>query len=484
MVLRYWRRGKNGTTVRLCGFADCPYTLGSHARLHQTFRILPQAVQISDKGELMSIRNRFLAIMIALVALPAMSAFSAGEANLYSGDPVTLKMMVFGSTDEYKTMLNILTTTYPEIGRKVKFEIILGGAGDFDSAQKFRLALAANDNIPDLIRLNYTQIPEFAVSDVLMDFGKNIEPIKNSIIPGVLEVMKYDGKFIAYPYEVKSKIWYYRSDIFAECGVDPAAVKTVDDFIAAGKKIQAKYPNKFIENYSVPSQQYDLMMQLSGNGGRFSDAKGNYNIASDPNVRKAFENIKKLKESGVTANIVDFSPDWQKGLADGTIVSQLIGNWFKKHIPNYAPDQAGKWALAMWPEEIRTGSDAGAGVFIVPKSAKNKELAADILTKLCFDEAILKQLFDKQFRLPLLQKAVTDPYYLAPNKYFGATMAPVDYKAMNLIKVYPYTPAASQEIKIVVQYLDEYLAGKATVTEALQKAEKDLKNQIGNPFNR
>jgi ABC-type glycerol-3-phosphate transport system substrate-binding protein len=430
-----------------------------------------------------------------LLAFPAVGAFCGGsadakaapakpKADLYAGDKVTIKVMVFGSTEEYKTMLGILKDAHPEIAKKVDFEIVLGGAGDFDVAQKFRLALAANDNMPDMIRLNYTQVPEFAVSDVLMDIGGNIEPIKDTIIPGVLEVMKYDGKFIAYPYEVKSKIWYYRSDIYAECGVDPAAVKTVDDFIAAGKKIQAKYPNKYIENYSVPASQYDLMMQLSGNGGRFCDEKGNYNIASDPNVRKAFETIKKLKDSGVAANIADFSPDWQKSLADGTIVSQLIGNWFKKHIPNWAPDQAGKWALALWPEEIRVGSEAGAGVFVVPKASKNKELAADILTKLSFDEAVLKQLFDKQYRLPLLKKAVTDPYYLAPNKYFGETMAPVDYKAMNLMKVYPYTPAASQEIKIVVQYLGDYLAGKASLDEALQKAEKDLKNQIGNPFKR
>ena len=53
---------------------------------------------------------------------------------------------------------------------------------------------------------------------------------------------------------------------------------------------------------------------------------------------------------------------------------------------------------------------------------------------------------------------------------------------MNYLKVYPYTPASSQEITIVKQYLDEYLSGNMTVDEALKAAEDDLKNQIGNPY--
>ena len=33
-------------------------------------------------------------------------------------------------------------------------------------------------------------------------------------------------------------MWFYRADIFEECGVDVREVKTIDEFIAAGEKMQ------------------------------------------------------------------------------------------------------------------------------------------------------------------------------------------------------------------------------------------------------
>lgn len=406
-----------------------------------------------------------------------------GVANVWDGEPVTLKMMVFPATANYENINSKFLAANPEIDRKVSIEVELGGSGDGDVAQKLRLALASGQNIPDLIRLNYTQLPEFAEAGVLEDVGAYIALYEDSIIEAAKTVMQYKGIYYAFPREIKPKVWFYRADIFAELGIDPYKVKTLDDFIAVGEKIQTKYPNAHMENYNIPARSYDLMMMLSGTNGSFCNEKGEYDLASDPDVKLTFERIKKLHTSKVNSSVAEWSADWKPAFNDGELVSQLLGGWFKTDFMNFGlAGQQGKWAIAPWPEEIRYGSDAGGAIWVIPKASKNKEVAASYIAKLSFDLEASKIIYDETGIIPALKTAKADPYYNAPHKYYASSLGPVNFESLEYLKVYPFTPASTQEITIALQYLDEYLRGKMTVDQALAAAQKDMINQIGNPF--
>lgn len=399
------------------------------------------------------------------------------------GEAVTLRMMVFGSTEVYENINKDFFEINDDLAGKVNIEVELGGSGDFDVAEKIRLALASGEELPDIIRLNYTQLPEFAEAGILEPIDRFVEPYSDNIIDGAKVVMEYNGTMYAFPREIKPKVWYYRTDIFEECGIDPAEIKTVDDFIAAGEKIQEKYPNSHLENYNVPSQQYDLTMYLCATGGRFCDEEGNYNISTDEGTKKAFEMIKKIHDSSVNSTVEEWSADWGPAFASDELVSQLIAGWWRQDMMNWGIEELrGKIGLALWPEEIRYGSDAGGAIWVIPSSSENKELAGDILGRMCFDEETARMIYEKSKILPAIKSAVDDPVYNAEDDYFVGNIAAVNFEAMEYLKVYPYTPASSQEITIVKQYLDEYLTGNMTVEEALKAAEDDLKNQIGNPY--
>ncbi|SMP59610.1 carbohydrate ABC transporter substrate-binding protein, CUT1 family [Sphaerochaeta associata] len=436
----------------------------------------------------------FLALFVILLCVSPVFATGSKEAattstpqsspkNVWDGDPVDLKMMVFPATANYERINANFLAANPEIDRKVNIEVQLGGSGDGDVAQKLRLALASGQNIPDLIRLNYTQLPEFAEAGVLEDISAYIKPYEDSIIDAAKTVMQYKGTYYAFPREIKPKVWFYRKDIFDAVGIDPYQVKTLDEFIAAGEKIQAKYPNAHMENFNIPARSYDLMMLLSGTDGSFCSEKGEYDLASDPDVKLTFERIKKLNTSKVNSTVAEWSADWKPAFNSGELVSQLIGGWFKTDFMNFGlTEQQGKWAIAPWPEEIRYGSDAGGAIWVVPKASKNKEVAASYIAKLCFDLDASKIIFDETGIIPALKTAKDDPYFNAPHKFYATSLGPVNFETLGYLKVYPFTPASTQEITIALQYLDEYLKGKMTVDEALAAAQKDMINQIGNPF--
>ena len=382
-----------------------------------------------------------------------------------SGEKTTLSMMVFPSTENYETINEKFLEQNPDLAEKVDFEVQLGGSGDGDVADKLRLALTSGENVPDIVRLNYTQLPEFAKAGVLYPLGDYIA--------------EYEDKII----DAAKVLWFYRADIFEECGIDVRQVKTIDEFIAAGETIREKYPNACMENYNVPTTSYDFMMMLSGTGAGFCDENGNYNLASNEDVKLTFERMKKLNDSGVMSSAAEWSADWTPAFDNGEIVSQLIGGWFKTDFKNFnLESQKGKWAMAPWPEEIREGSDAGGAIWVIPAAARNKELAAEVMTKMCFDEDAAKIIFDVTGVLPALKSAADDAYYNGGNEYYACSLGEVNSEAMEYLKIFPYNPASSQEQKIILQYLDEYLQDNMTLDEALKAAQDDMINQIGNPF--
>lgn len=405
------------------------------------------------------------------------------EASEETAEKVTLTMMVFPSTENYEAINEKFMEANPDLAEKADIEVVLGGSGDGDVAQKLRLALTSGEDIPDIVRLNYTQLPEFAEAGVLMDLGDYVAVYEDDIVDAAKTIMQYDDTYYALPREIKPKVWFYRADIFEECGIDVREVKTLDEYLALGEIIREKYPDACMENYNTPSKNYDLMMMLGATDGRFCDDEGNYIIAESEGVKLTFERIKKIHDSEYNSSVEEWSADWAPAFESGEIVSQLIGGWFKTDFRNFGLEgQEGKWAMAPWPEEIREGSDAGGAIWVIPKDAEHAELAAEIMAKMCFDEEAAKIIYDETGVLPALKSAATDEYYNS-DEYYACGLGEVNNEAMQYVSVYPYNPASTQEVTIVLQYLDEYLEGNMTVDEALQAAQEDLINQIGNPYN-
>lgn len=416
------------------------------------------------------------------------SSGSAGqEAPSAGGDKTKFSIMGWGDPNDIQLYIDGAFTAYPELKDRYEPEILIAGKGDGDVYAKVRLALTAADDLPDIFQANRTGISEFIQAGVLEDLTAAYEPYKSNVNPAALELVSSDGKYFGFPYEIKTKLWFYRQDIFSEVGVDASQVKTMDDFIAAGKKIQEKYPESYIWDMGNDGVGYNLGMVLSGNGAKIIDDQGNYVVDTDPGVRTAFESFKKLKDSGVVMNIAGWTPDWEQAYANGSLVSTPCGNWLKFFIPKYAPELSGKWAVAQFPEigGAVGGSEAGGSLFCVPKDAKNKDAAVEVFSKLWLTKEGnfgFRAQPGREAFTPICVDALADPAVMAPDAYFGESLMKEEVEAMNTYKVFDYSPAADLEFTILNQHLAEYLAGSVSLDDALSTAQKDLKNQIGNPL--
>lgn len=449
--------------------------------------------------------KKFVCLLVALVMLmslvtgcgakteepTAAPATPAASAEKEEAAAPTEKIKLVGMCWGDPSVLEATTAEFmaanPEYAEKYEVSYVVGGQNGLEVCSKVRMALSANENICDFVEMNYPTVPEFARAGALVDVSDALS--KYDLTNASLALSAYEGQNVAIPLKSNAKVWFYRQDIFEECGVDASAIKNVDDFIAAGKKIQETYPDSYMWNLGATPQPYQYYLTLSGNGARFFDEDGNYNISSDPGTIQMLEDYKKMVDAGIVSNVCDWTTDWERALADGTLVSQPCAGWLGADVflPTYSGEEnKGNWAVAAWPEigGAVGGSDDGGAVFVVPTFSSNAEAAADFISAYALSESGSKIVAKANVAPPNNAKAMEDNTLFADeaNGYFGTSLMDAQYEAMDTLSVFTISPNYSAEVDIVVEYFTKAVYGEMTIEDALAAAENDLKTVIGNAF--
>ena len=421
-----------------------------------------------------------LALFLTLLGSVFVTASAEGK--------TTVRIMIWGSAETPQQMMDEVMAQNPELAAKVNVEFYVAGQGDPECAEKIRLGLAANESVADVVRLNYTQLAEFAREGVLLSMEDIVAPVRDDMLEGYRLLTEYDGECLAVPGSIKAKLWYYRTDIFEQAGVDPTQIKTLDDFIAAGKKFQEIDPKYMMWTVGDSNPMYNYMMILSGTDASFADESGNFQLTTNPNFKKTLEAIKRLKDEGVVTSINEWTPDWEKAFADEVYVSYPNATWLaaSSFLPKWGADQKGKWAVTQWPSFIGEvgGSEAGGDIYVIPNFSAQPELAKEVLKAwfLTTDGTFTAKKYGGT--PPIFKSAMSDPRAQEPDPFIGESMLPETVKSIETYKLFPWDPAAQQELTIVNAYFDKAVNGQMDIDAALAAAQADLENQIGNPFDR
>lgn len=122
-------------------------------------------------------------------------------------------------------------SAHPDIKVKVQIQ-------EWDGiGEKVTAALASND-APDVIETGNTQVAQFAQSGGLLDLSDKVDELGGKDwLRGLAEPGAYEGKQYGIPYYAANRVVIYRTDLFEKAGVDPAAIKTRDQWITATEKL-------------------------------------------------------------------------------------------------------------------------------------------------------------------------------------------------------------------------------------------------------
>ena len=126
------------------------------------------------------------------------------------------------------------------------------------------------------------------------------------------ERLRYDNHYVALPFLMDVRTWWYRKDLLEQAGVQPP--KTWDEFRAAAKAVKDK-TGKAGVIFSADATQgmQTVLMLMANNGGGVYDADAEYNLLNDRN-KEAMQFLADLvKDGSVHQGSVGFTYDQQRG---------------------------------------------------------------------------------------------------------------------------------------------------------------------------
>ncbi|MBD9735062.1 extracellular solute-binding protein [Streptomyces sp. H28] len=346
-------------------------------------------------------------------------------------------------------------------------------------AQRIKAAFNDPSSAPDLIEYGNTDtagyVKDGGLADVTEEFGAWDEAKDTD--PTARQSVTVDGKVYGAPYFVGVRALYYRTDVFADLGLEPPADQAA--LISTAKKIRAERP----ELYGIAvggAYTYGAMPFLWAHGGELATGKGgSYAAAVDsPEARKGIEaytslfgddNCPAAKCAGMGGN------DTVTAFASGKAAMAIGGDF--SHAAVEAGKVKGKYAVVPLPG-VEPGSVApafaGGNNIGVLKSTSHRTLAVDLMKRLASKKA-QGEMFEAMGFLPTFtdvrEQAAAEEPFLKP---FVETLAAGT-------EFVPASPAWAQidSSQVLPTMFQEIVSGKKDVDTAAGDAAKKMNEAFG-----
>jgi cellobiose transport system substrate-binding protein len=289
--------------------------------------------------------------------------------------------------------------------------------GDFDA--KFRVTLAGQSNIPDLVALNYNIATYFPDADQfvnLLTLGAGA--LKNEYLGWKWDLATTsDGKLIALPMDIGPTVLFYRTDLFQQAGLptDPnvvaARIDSWDAYIRAGQQLQNALHGKVYMFDDIDTVFEQIMSQGSL---EYFDRANNY-IGDQSQVKRAWAYASRVAQLGLSAKAVVGTTEWDAALNNGSVASFVGASWMESYLVQRAQATAGLWRITQAPGGA--GNNGGSYLAITKACAHPREAYEVMQWLLSPSHQVQTFLSNKLF--PSTPASYDDPRMYRPDAFLG-----------------------------------------------------------------
>jgi multiple sugar transport system substrate-binding protein len=267
-------------------------------------------------------------------------AASSAAAGGGSGSPVTLQFWTWAT--DIADVVAIWNKANPDIQVKVNSQ----SQGD----ALYTKLLTANKagNPPDIAQVEYQALPSMITAGVPADISSAASTLKSHFDPSIYNLVSFGGALYGIPQDTAPMMLFYRKDLFAKYGL--TVPTTWADYATTATQLRAKDPTKYLTTFSSgdPGWFSGLAAQAGGKWWKTSGTTWTVGIDDSPS-KKVAAYWQGLVESGAIQGQPMYTPQWNKDLNDGTLISWPTAVWGAGVLEGIAPTTQGKWATAPLP---------------------------------------------------------------------------------------------------------------------------------------
>ncbi|WP_022885882.1 ABC transporter substrate-binding protein [Glaciibacter superstes] len=274
-----------------------------------------------------------------------------------------------------------IAAAFEEKYPKVTVDVVNAGTGN-DQYIKLQNAIKAGSGAPDVAQIEYYALPQFALSDSLVDLNDfGFGDLEEKYTASTWGSVNLDGGVYALPQDSGPMALFYNQAVFDQFGI--AVPTTWDEYVTAAQQLHAADPTKYITNDTGDAGFTTSMIWQAGGQPFVTENSTDVTVnLQDEGSKKFADTWNQLIEGDLVAPISSWSDEWYKGLGDGTIASLTIGAWMPGNLESGVPEASGDWRVApmpTWEPGVAASSENGGGGDAILKQSKNKLAAAGFL---------------------------------------------------------------------------------------------------------
>ena len=426
------------------------------------------------------------AMALALCAAMMMGTFGGFEVKAADGDSAEATDLEFWTFVElhgqfYENMAEKWNEANPD--KQVKVDVNVMPYDDMHN--KLQIALTSGEGAPDFVDIEQGKFANFTQgTPALMDLTEAAEPYTSTgdIVQSRLDLYSKDGKLYGLPTHVGATVAFYNTELLDAAGIDYTTIKTWDDFKEAGSKYY-EATGKYLGTADTTALWTENLL-LAELGGEYTD--GDTVTVNSEQMNEAMSILKDLYDANAIGTVPGGNPDKEE--AYGAFNS---GDYACAIMPtSYMPELSGKIAIAPAPvvEDTKAKSVGGGGTgTAVVADGENAELAAEFLAYAKLSEDGAAEIwdllgFDPCNKAVWSDEAVTnnpDNQYV---QYFENNPFDVLKEIEDgIVGLESHSsssyPSINTEFTTVT--LNDIFENGTDVAEALDQAQSDLQNELG-----
>lgn len=224
------------------------------------------------------------------------------------------------------------------------------------------------------------------------------------------QVTAPDGKVIGLGTDIGPMAVCYRRDMFEQAGLptDREEVAALweggwPEYVETGEEFMAGSQDRDLSFMDSSSGLFNAM--IYGHSEQFYNPDGELIYQDNPVVTEAWSLASRAASSGMTAELRQFQPGWDPGLANSTFATTVCPAWMLAHISEKAGEaNAGKWDVARAPQ----GANWGGSFLGVMEDSPVREEAIDLVAWLTAPEQ-QEYIFQELGNFPSSQEALESP---------------------------------------------------------------------------
>jgi multiple sugar transport system substrate-binding protein len=436
--------------------------------------------------------GRVLGAALAAAALLGVTGCMGGDddssstqaAAKYDGKPVTITLWT-GFSDRELNVIKGVTEDFHKKNPKITVKVL--GAVDDDKI----IAAARGGNSPDVAHSFSTDnTGAFCSSGAWVPLQPYMDRdgVSASSFPqSVQSYTKFEGNQCTLPMLADVYGLYYNKDLLAKAGIK-APPKNFDELAADAKKLTQRSSDGKIDVAGyVPTwgfyenQAAHYAPQWNAH---WTDEQGNSSLSSDPNWTKMINWSKKLVDWYGYDNLVKFQAgagdeySAQNAFERGKIAMMIDGEYRTAFIENEHPDlNYGTAPMVVDGDqpELHGGGYVTGSIIGIPKGAKNKAAAWELVKYLAYDEHALATLSNGLRNVPTTEASLhSSELKPSPNFETFLNVFPNEHSATN-----PITAAGAAYQEAAEAFFAKYQTGKVPDLQAgLEGLDKQIDDQL------